>query len=165
MTTSQTASIRRICSGSNFAGISMAFRMVSKRQNHTLRMMLNLLVSLAFCIWIGNALGLSVLTEEPKSESSCTVSATGGDDGPSFLNAVKTCSTTIIPSGTTLSIGSNLNMTGLSNKHIVCTRTFRLTVAVFDQIRHPQSLKGTIKFTDDIPYWTGVSFFNFYDSS
>ena len=107
----------------------MAFRMVDKLQKHTLKTMFNLLVPLAFGIWAGNTLGLSVLTEESKSESSCTVFATGGDDGPAFLNAVKTCSTTIIPSGTTLSIGSNLNMTGLSNKHIVCTRTFHWTAA------------------------------------
>jgi len=40
---------------------------------------------------------------------------------------------------TTLTIGTRLNMTGLTNKHL--------------------NLQGTIKFTPNIPYWTGNAFF------
>ncbi|KAF9501315.1 glycoside hydrolase family 28 protein [Pleurotus eryngii] len=69
----------------------------------------------------------------------CTLQATGGDDAPQLLSAMQSCSVVTIPKGVTLSVGTRLNMTGLSNKHL--------------------SLKGTIKFTPDIPYWTGNAFF------
>ncbi|KAJ8481607.1 hypothetical protein ONZ45_g15258 [Pleurotus djamor] len=69
----------------------------------------------------------------------CTLQASGGDDAPQFLSAVKACQTVLIPKGTTLSIGSRLDMTGLSNKHI--------------------NIQGTIRFTPDVPYWTGNAFF------
>ncbi|GLB37346.1 putative glycoside hydrolase family 28 protein [Lyophyllum shimeji] len=71
--------------------------------------------------------------------ASCTLVASGGDDAPQFLSAVKSCTTVVIPKTTTLNINSRLNMTGLSNTHI--------------------DLAGTIKFSPDIPYWTGNGFF------
>ncbi|KAF9560995.1 glycoside hydrolase family 28 protein [Agrocybe pediades] len=69
----------------------------------------------------------------------CTLTASGGDDAPQFLKAVKACSTVTIPKSTTLSIATRMDMTGLKNKHI--------------------NLQGTIKFTPDIPYWSGNGFF------
>ncbi|KAG9221252.1 hypothetical protein CCMSSC00406_0008913 [Pleurotus cornucopiae] len=69
----------------------------------------------------------------------CTLQATGGDDAPQLLSAMQSCSVVTVAKGVTLSIGTRLNMTGLSNKHL--------------------SLQGTIKFTPDIPYWTGNAFF------
>ena len=53
----------------------------------------------------------------PRSE--CTLTSSGGDDAPQFLNAVKACSTVTIPASTALNIQTRLNMTGLRNKHIV----------------------------------------------
>ncbi|KAF4598762.1 hypothetical protein EYR38_007170 [Pleurotus pulmonarius] len=52
---------------------------------------------------------------------------------------MQSCSVVTVPKGVTLSVGSRLNMTGLANKHL--------------------NLQGTIKFTPDIPYWTGNAFF------
>ncbi|KAJ8697043.1 hypothetical protein PTI98_006852 [Pleurotus ostreatus] len=69
----------------------------------------------------------------------CTLQATGGDDAPQLLSAMQSCSVVTVPKGVTLSVGTRLNMTGLSNKHL--------------------NLQGTIKFTPDIPYWTGNAFF------
>lgn len=51
--------------------------------------------------------------------TSCTLTASGGDDSPQFLSAVKNCQTVVIPKTTTLSINTRLNMTGLANKHLV----------------------------------------------
>jgi galacturan 1,4-alpha-galacturonidase len=76
----------------------------------------------------------------PKPEKiSCSLTASGGDDAPQFLKAVEVCPTVTIPKTTTLNIETRLNMTGLSNKHI--------------------SLEGTIKFSPNIPYWSGNGFF------
>ncbi|KAH9485603.1 Exopolygalacturonase [Psilocybe cubensis] len=75
----------------------------------------------------------------PPPKISCTLSASGGDDAPNFLKAVNACPTVTIPKSTTLNIETRLNMTGLRNKHI--------------------SLEGTIKFSPDIPYWSGNGFF------
>lgn len=71
----------------------------------------------------------------------CALHASGRDDAPAFLAAVHdaSCSTVSIPRGTTLNIASRLNMTGLENKHI--------------------SVEGTIKFSADLPYWTGNGFY------
>ncbi|KAF8070387.1 glycoside hydrolase family 28 protein [Lyophyllum atratum] len=76
---------------------------------------------------------------EGSAATSCTLRASGGDDAPQFLSAVKACSTVRIPKTTTLNIETRLNMTGLSNKRI--------------------DLAGTIRFAPDIPYWTGNAFF------
>jgi len=51
---------------------------------------------------------------------SCTVTASGGDDGPAFVDAVQRCGTVTIPAETTLSIATKMDMTGLINKNIVC---------------------------------------------
>jgi galacturan 1,4-alpha-galacturonidase len=51
---------------------------------------------------------------------SCTVTASGGDDGPAFVDAVQRCDSVTIPRETTLSIATRMNMTGLKNKNIVC---------------------------------------------
>ncbi|KAK7460923.1 hypothetical protein VKT23_008851 [Stygiomarasmius scandens] len=73
------------------------------------------------------------------SNAACTLTATGGDDAPQFLNAAQTCDTVVIPEGETLDIQTRLNMTGLSNTNI--------------------NLQGTIRFNPDIDYWTGNAFF------
>ncbi|EIM80548.1 glycoside hydrolase family 28 protein [Stereum hirsutum FP-91666 SS1] len=73
------------------------------------------------------------------TDASCSLTASGGDDAPAFLNAVKSCDTTTIPLGTTLSIATPLNMSGLQDKHI--------------------SVEGTIRFTNDTPFWSGNAFF------
>ncbi|KAI0067607.1 glycoside hydrolase family 28 protein [Artomyces pyxidatus] len=65
--------------------------------------------------------------------------ARGRDDGPAFARAVERCETVVVPKGETIVIATALNMTGLRDKHI--------------------SMEGTIKFTDDITYWTGNAFF------
>ncbi|KAI0043763.1 glycoside hydrolase family 28 protein [Auriscalpium vulgare] len=70
---------------------------------------------------------------------SCTLRASGGDDGPALKAAAQRCSTVLIPNGVILSIGTALDMTGLRNTHI--------------------NVQGTVKFTDDVPYWTGNAFF------
>ncbi|THH18670.1 hypothetical protein EW146_g2337 [Bondarzewia mesenterica] len=70
--------------------------------------------------------------------STCTLEASGGDDAPAFVRAIRTCDTIVIPQHTTISVATRMDMTGVSNKHI--------------------SVQGTVKFTDDIPYWTGSTF-------
>jgi hypothetical protein len=92
------------------------------------------------------------------ADASCTLSASGGDDAPSFVTAVQSCSTVIIPASTTLNISSKMNMTGLSNKLIVCADILKLlllkcTECVF---RPCQNLEGAIKINDNIKYWAGV---------
>lgn len=69
---------------------------------------------------------LAVRSVYAAQEASCTLTASGGDDGPLFLNAVKTCTTVTIPKNTTLNIASALNMTGVVDKHIVCSSTYRI---------------------------------------
>ncbi|KAI0308754.1 glycoside hydrolase family 28 protein [Amylostereum chailletii] len=74
------------------------------------------------------------------------MAASGGDDAPAFLDAMQTCDTVVIPSDTIISIGTRLNMTGVTDKHI--------------------SVQGTIKFTDDLTYWISNAFFlDFQDQS
>ncbi|KAF8648525.1 hypothetical protein AX16_006230 [Volvariella volvacea WC 439] len=68
----------------------------------------------------------------------CTVRASGGDDSPQLLSAVKACSEVVVPRDTTLNIATRLDMTGLADKHI--------------------SLQGTMRFSPDIPYWTANGF-------
>lgn len=64
--------------------------------------------------------GLSrALTGASDAAVPCTLTATGGDDAPQFLSAVKACATVTIPKTTTLNIATRLNMTGLADKHIV----------------------------------------------
>ncbi|KAF8911603.1 pectin lyase fold/virulence factor [Gymnopilus junonius] len=75
----------------------------------------------------------------PETKVSCTLKASGGDDAPQFLKAVEACPTLTIPKSTTLNIETRLNMTGVRDKHI--------------------SLEGTIKFSPNIPYWSGNGFF------
>jgi hypothetical protein len=66
-----------------------------------------------------------------KRLETCTLEASGGDDGPPFAAAILSdqCSTINIPVGTTLSIASPVNTTATYNKLI--------------------SLMGTLSFTDD----------------
>ena len=45
----------------------------------------------------------------------CTISASGGDDAPNFVAAVKQCNTVLIPEKTTLTISTRMDM--------VCTTT------------------------------------------
>ena len=74
-----------------------------------------LLAGVAFAVSVPASL-------EARATSACTLTASGSDDAPAFLSATadSSCPTVTIPSGTTLSIQSKLNMTGISNKHIVC---------------------------------------------
>ncbi|RDB25271.1 putative exopolygalacturonase X [Hypsizygus marmoreus] len=88
-------------------------------------------------LWLGANFGHA--SSQAVSATACTLKATGRDDAPQFLHAVQTCSTVVIPEATTLNIATRLNMTGLVNKHI--------------------NLAGTIRFSPDIPYWTGNGFF------
>ncbi|KAI8978247.1 glycoside hydrolase family 28 protein [Trametes punicea] len=81
-----------------------------------------------------------------RASRTCTITSSGSDDAPAFLEAAadSSCSTVTIPTGTTLSIQSKMNMTGTVNKHI--------------------NLQGTIKFDPDIEYWSNNAFpFNFQD--
>lgn len=93
------------------------------------------------------------LSPNEHSSSACTLFASGGDDAPKFVKAVKSCDTITIPKTTTLNIATRMNMTGVNNKHIVCHSTMPFDVCV-DHL--PQDLQGTIRFEPDIPYWTGV---------
>ncbi|KAF9478122.1 glycoside hydrolase family 28 protein [Pholiota conissans] len=77
--------------------------------------------------------------KNPENKETCTLKASGGDDAPRFLKAVQECTTVTVPASTTLSIQTRMNMTGLRDKHI--------------------QLEGTLKFTDNIPYWSGNGFF------
>lgn len=65
--------------------------------------------------------GISGTQITPKAihDTGCTVTASGGDDAPHFLHAVKHCKEVIIPKHTTLNIATRLNMTGVADKHIV----------------------------------------------
>ncbi|KAG0708632.1 glycoside hydrolase family 28 protein [Suillus ampliporus] len=75
---------------------------------------------------------------------SCTVTASGGDDGPAFVDAVQRCDSVKIPPETTLSIATRMDMTGLKDKNI--------------------ELLGTVKFTNDMTYWINNGFyFEFQD--
>lgn len=57
------------------------------------------------------------------NSASCTITTSGGDDGPAFVDAVQRCDTVTIPAETTLSIATRMDMTGLNNKNIVCNRS------------------------------------------
>jgi len=84
--------------------------------------------------------------------ASCTVTASGGDDGPAFIDAFQRCDTVKIPSETTLSIATKMDMTGLNNKNIVCNM-----LKTYDALNIGlQELMGTVKFTSDMTYWINV---------
>jgi galacturan 1,4-alpha-galacturonidase len=53
--------------------------------------------------------------------ASCTLAPLGAgkDDSPQFLTAMQACSTVVVPATSTLNISTRLNMTGLTNKHLV----------------------------------------------
>ncbi|KAG2142300.1 glycoside hydrolase family 28 protein [Suillus bovinus] len=75
---------------------------------------------------------------------SCTVTASSGDDGPAFVDAVQRCDSVTIPRETTLSIATRMDMTGLKDKNI--------------------NLLGTVKFTSNMSYWINNGFpFEFQD--
>ena len=90
----------------------------------TTRMLLSLM---RFSLWlyalasVATAASVSAALDT-RASTSCTLKASGSDDAPAFLAAAfdASCPIVTVPSGTTLSIQSKLNMTGLSNKHIVC---------------------------------------------
>ena len=86
----------------------------------------------------------------------CTLNQTGADDAPAFLAAATDCDTITIPADTTLNISTRLNMTGLSNTHIVSARFFYTSQVDVRNITSLQDLQGTIAFNPDIPYWSGV---------
>ncbi|THU91397.1 pectin lyase-like protein [Dendrothele bispora CBS 962.96] len=95
------------------------------------------LFALATLIASTNAFIASITRHAESAE--CTLTASGSDDAPQFLNAVQTCDTVVIPASETLEIQTRLNMTGLSNKNF--------------------NLQGTIRFKPDIDYWSGNAFF------
>ncbi|KAI9320295.1 pectin lyase fold/virulence factor [Zopfochytrium polystomum] len=70
--------------------------------------------------------------------TTCTLSASGGDDGPALAAALKGCATVTVPSGVTLAIKTALNTTGLANVHL--------------------SLQGTIQFSGNYTYWQKNAF-------
>ncbi|KAI0712787.1 pectin lyase fold/virulence factor [Cerioporus squamosus] len=85
---------------------------------------------------------------DKRASGTCTLAASGSDDAPALLASAAdpSCATVVIPSGTTLSIRSKMNMTGVTDKHI--------------------SLLGTIKFNPDLDYWTDNAFtFDFQDQT
>jgi len=88
------------------------------------------------------------------AQTSCTLTASGGDDAPALLQAVRSCATTQIPNDVTLNIATRMNMTGLIDKHIVGSQLFEFPVSLSRCIF--QQLEGTLRFSPDIPYWTGV---------
>ncbi|KII95596.1 glycoside hydrolase family 28 protein [Plicaturopsis crispa FD-325 SS-3] len=105
---------------------------------------LSLILVAATCQWGSSALAYAASSVSRGASASCTLSASGGDDSPQLLAAVQSCPVTVISSGTTLNIGTRLNMTGVTDKHI--------------------SIAGTMRFNPDIPYWTGNAFsFPFQD--
>ncbi|EIM85113.1 glycoside hydrolase family 28 protein [Stereum hirsutum FP-91666 SS1] len=92
-----------------------------------------------------HSLGIAVVAIFALQETACTLTASGGDDGPAFITAAQTCDTVVVPADTTLSIASPMNMTDVVNTHI--------------------SLEGTIKFVDDIDFWAGTAFFFDFQNS
>ncbi|EJD48551.1 hypothetical protein AURDEDRAFT_199569 [Auricularia subglabra TFB-10046 SS5] len=78
--------------------------------------------------------------EHLRHGATCTVRASGRDDAPALVRALRTCATVTIPRGATLSIRSPMNTTNLEDTHI--------------------SLQGTIKYFDDLAFW-GVHAFPF----
>lgn len=105
---------------------------------------LSRLASLLSLLSVIHASPLTSGLEDRSADASCTLTASGGDDAPSFVTAVQSCSTVTIPASTTLNISSKMNMTGLSNKQI--------------------NLEGTIKINDNINYWAGNSFYFSYQT-
>ncbi|KAI0087084.1 glycoside hydrolase family 28 protein [Irpex rosettiformis] len=73
--------------------------------------------------------------------ASCTVTASGSDDGPALLAAManSACPTVVVPTSTTLNIETRLNMTGVQDKNLV--------------------VQGTVKFAANLPYWEGNAFY------
>ena len=92
------------------------------------------------------------------SRATCTLNASGGDDGPAFVSAVlnTSCSTVEIPSGTTLNISSPLDMTGAQDTQIVSLIS---DFFVYDStvLSRTQLLQGTVKFNPDVEFWIAVS--------
>ena len=64
----------------------------------------------------------------------CTLSASGGDDAPAFVKAVKACPVVTIPKSETLLINTRLNTTGLVNKKIVSMCHFLTRIYLFCEI-------------------------------
>ncbi|KAJ6460696.1 glycoside hydrolase family 28 protein [Mycena vitilis] len=115
-------------------------------------------VSLLFLALSGVFAHTPSRTVDDVERASCTLTALGSgkDDSPQLLSAWQACSTVVIPASTTLNISTRLNMTGLSNKHLVgphpVTRLLRyLNLPV-------QNLQGTMRFDPNIPYWSSNSF-------
>ncbi|KAH8103465.1 glycoside hydrolase family 28 protein [Cristinia sonorae] len=84
----------------------------------------------------------------PSNNKICSLTASGSDDAPAFLRAIQdtSCSTVLIPATTILDIKTRMNMTGVSDKHII--------------------VQGTVRFNPDLAYWTetGNAFsFSFQD--
>ncbi|EIW80875.1 hypothetical protein CONPUDRAFT_154318 [Coniophora puteana RWD-64-598 SS2] len=82
---------------------------------------------------------LAVSASQRASTAACTLTASGGDDGPTFVQAAQECSTVTIPTATTLSISSRMNMTGLANTDI--------------------ELLGTVEFSNNMTYWINNGFY------
>jgi galacturan 1,4-alpha-galacturonidase len=115
--------------------------------------------------------------------SLCTLRASGGDDGPAFVKAVKACPITTIPKGVTLNVASKLNMTGLSDRIIVgflfCillsltlkwwNRTYRGQYASIPMSRSGQLLGYLLPLTPDkevnIVMWQNAFFFQFQNQT
>ncbi|EJD08154.1 uncharacterized protein FOMMEDRAFT_164872 [Fomitiporia mediterranea MF3/22] len=94
-----------------------------------------LVFGLLCCLYMTGALAASLAAQAP-----CTLSASGGDDAPTFVSAVldPACPEIVIPADTTLNISTKMDMTGAQNKHVI--------------------LEGTVKFNPDIDYWVANAF-------
>jgi galacturan 1,4-alpha-galacturonidase len=77
-------------------------------------------LSLAPAVVIAAAAAVSERATTP-----CTLTAAGAgkDDAPSLVSAMQSCATVTVAAGTTLNISSKMNMTGLSNRHLVSERS------------------------------------------
>ena len=85
------------------------------------KMFARLLTLFAFTAVVVNvAIGAAVSTDGVAA-SSCTLTASGSDDGPALLAAManSACSTVVVPASTTLNIETRLNMTGVQDKNLV----------------------------------------------
>lgn len=82
---------------------------------------------------------LAAVSASPRpSPTPCTLKASGGDDAPALLRALRTCPRVTIPKSQTLSIRSLVNATGLRDVHL--------------------RLEGAIKYWDDVDYWVENAF-------
>jgi hypothetical protein len=88
-------------------------------------MLFTKLVALGPCLSLAPAAAAATAAAVlERATAPCTVTAAGAgkDDAPSLVSAMQSCATVTVAAGTTLNISSKMNMTGLSNRHLVSER-------------------------------------------